>query len=143
VHFLQAATLLKALGLDGPLTNATLAAAKHCGNRLRHLHMGITSGPVPVARPAAQTLHCTALHCTALHCTALHWSHYSVIAKATGLRVTKSSNSLPHSGVCSVSVARAKVISDAFLAAVPEHCPQLQEILLNKTSGYTASGSPA
>jgi hypothetical protein len=70
--FLHAATLLKALGLDGPLTNATLTAgAKHCGNcgnTLRHLHMGIASGPVPEAGLTALTLHCTALESFCCYC---------------------------------------------------------------------------
>jgi hypothetical protein len=90
------------------------------GYRLRHLHMGITSGPVPVARPAAQTLHCTALHCTALESLFC----YSDGNEAEGDKIQQLVTA--KRGLLSLSCAD-QVISDAFLAAVAVHCPQLQK----------------
>jgi hypothetical protein len=91
--------------------------------------MGITSGPVPVAGLAALTLHCTALESLRCYCDGNEAEGDKIQEYVTAQLLRLS--------------CAGQVISDAFLAAVAEHCPQLQEILLNKTSGYTASGSPA
>jgi hypothetical protein len=98
------------------------------GYRLRHLHMGITSGPVPVAGLAALTLHCTALEKLRCYCDGNEAEGDKIQQRVTAKR-----------GLRSLSCA-GEVISDAFLAAVAELCPQLQEIHLNKTSGYSATG---
>jgi hypothetical protein len=127
--FVKTASQLSSVGLKGHVTDEALCAvASQCGNRLRHLFVGVLdeglAGEVGVA---ALSKHCTALESLRCSCVA-KGSHARIVGFIAAQK-----------GLLSLNV-KSLSITDAYLQALGDNCPKLQEILLSGTTGYTATG---
>jgi hypothetical protein len=122
--FIKTAPQLISLGLYGHLTTAALLnVAMHWGNHLRHLFLSI---PAEV-EITSLTEHCTALE--SLCCYGAGEGSHSTVVRFIAAQ----------KGLLSLNV-KSLSITDAYLEALVDNCPKLQEILLQGTTGYTAAG---
>jgi hypothetical protein len=129
VTFIQTATRLQALALRGRITDAALhAVAMHCDGRLRHL-------AVLIAEDLALSAGLTALatRCTALESLSCYYEEDDTLDSYI-LHLT-----VAQKGLLSIDF-RNQDITDVLLIAVAVNCPLLEEVLLFKTTGYTAAG---
>jgi hypothetical protein len=128
VTFIQTATRLQALALRGRITDAALlAVAMHCDGRLRHLAVFMSVDPLSAGLTALAT------RCTALESLSCYYEEDDTLDSYI-LHLT-----VAQKGLLSIDF-RNQDITDVLLTAVAVNCPLLEEVLLFKTTGYTAAG---
>jgi hypothetical protein len=129
--FFRAAPRLNRVTLLGSNSGETFkAVAVHCGSRLRHVRISVSD--VTLKLPGA-------IEALITHCTTLQSLRYCVNVKES----TRDDGHLQliaaQKGLLSIDFS-GESITDAHLKTVADNCPQVEEILLYRTEGYTAPG---
>jgi hypothetical protein len=127
--FVKTATKLDKLGLYGDVTNAQLSAvATQCGNRLRHLYVGVELATQTKLGFLELAKHCTALESLCCYYEGEH-SYKDEFLQLIGAQ----------KGLLSIDCGES-VINDVYLETLATNCPLLQDIILVDSTGYTAAG---